>query len=154
MDQHAGLEMSLDFRVGALSSVNILESHVPENSNAILILSLTAEGRLPNAKSTTEFTHKNYFLPAAPKDTDFSDPGLKMSYDMVAEKFTVEATKAVSLYTWLTHPAGTLGFFDDNAFVLMPGEKKKVDFHLQVDQTDGKWVDDVTLSSMWDLTTA
>lgn len=154
LDQNLEFEKVLDFQVGALSSVKILESHVPENPDAILMLSLNAEGRLPNSASTTKLTHKNYFLPVAPKDTDFSDPGLNMSYDKTAGKFTVEATKAVSLYTWLTHPAGTLGFFDDNAFVLMPGEKKEIGFHLQVDETDGKWVGDVTLSSMWDLATA
>ncbi|KAH6603175.1 beta-mannosidase a [Trichoderma cornu-damae] len=53
----------------------------------------------------------------------------------------------------LTAKAGVLGFFDDNAFVLSPGEKKEVVFTLQQDTTGGRWTEQVTAESLWDLTT-
>ncbi|UKZ58241.1 hypothetical protein TrVGV298_012108 [Trichoderma virens] len=158
---NAGMPKSSTFHVGAINTTQIISTNVksdlkiPDTSDAVLIIELTAHGKLPNAASgkTTAFTHHNHFLPVWPNQAKVSDPKLKLSYNKSTKKFTVEATAGVSLYTWLTHPAGVLGFFDDNAFVLRPGEKKEVGFTLQQDTTGGKWTEQVTVESLWDLTT-
>jgi beta-mannosidase len=152
---------SIKFDVGAINTTQIISTNVasdlkiPDTSDAVLIIELTAQGQLPNAASgkTTTFTHHNHFLPVWPNQAKVSDPKLQLSYNKSTKSFTVESTTGVSLYTWLTHPAGTLGFFDDNAFVLAPGQKKEVGFTLQEDTTGGKWTEQVTVESLWDLTT-
>ncbi|KAK5996760.1 Beta-mannosidase A [Cladobotryum mycophilum] len=154
---NAGMPTSVNFNVGAINTTQVLKTNVksdlklPDRSNAVLLLTLSAEGHLPNTAQKTKFTHENHFLPVWPKDAKVSDPGLHLSYDKSSKKFTVEAKKGVALYTWLTHPAGTLGFFDDNAFVLRPGVKKEIGFTLHEDSTGGKWTGDVTAESLWDL---
>ena len=158
---NAGMALSKKFAVGAINTTKVLATNVfsdltlRDKANSILLLSLTAEGHLPNAapnSHATKFTHSNHFLPVWPNEAKIKDPGLKLSHDGKST-FTVEAPNGVALYTWLTHPAGTLGFFDDNLFVLNPGEKKHVPFNLQQDDTNGKWLDEVVVHSLWDLGT-
>ncbi|QYT06250.1 Beta-mannosidase [Trichoderma simmonsii] len=158
---NAGMAKSARFTVGAINTTQIITANVnsdlkiPDTSDAVLVIELTAHGKLPNAANskTTTFSHHNHFLPVWPNQAKVSDPKLHLSYNKSTKKFIVEATAGVSLYTWLTHPAGVLGFFDDNAFVLRPGEKKEVGFTLQQDTTGGKWTEQVTVESLWDLTT-
>lgn len=157
LEDNIGFPTTLDFTVGPIGSSKVYtktlvpDSVVPDPANSLLLLALKAEGQLPNSKTMESFTHETSFLPVAPKDAAIRNPGLRLSYDEAANKFTVEATSAVSLYTWLTHPAGTVGFFDDNAFVLLPGQKREVNFTLQQGDAVGQWRDDVVVSSLWDL---
>lgn len=155
---NAGMPKSVGFTVPAINSTRVLHTNLadlklPDSKDAILLMSLQAKGHLPNHGATTTFTHDNHFLPVWPKDAKITDPGLKLSQDNGTRGFIVEATKGVSLYTWLTHPEGVLGFFDDNAFVLLPGQKKHVGFKVQDDTSGGKWMDEVKVESLWDLTT-
>lgn len=155
---NAGMQEELDFHVAAINSTRVLRTMIDDvkladRQNAIMLLTLHSRGHLPNSETEVAFAHANHFLPVWPKDAKLRDPGLKLSYDKSTGKFTVEATEAVSLYTWLHHPSGVTGFFDDNAFVLQPGEKKEVGFTVQADETGGAWMDGVTIQSLWDLTT-
>lgn len=158
ISNNAGMPGSIDFRVPAINSTRVLQTDIadlelPDVKDAILLLSLQADSHLPNSGTRTPFTHENYFLPVWAKDTKISDPGLHLAKDVATGGFTVEATKGVSLYTWLTHPEDVVGFFSDNGFVLVPGKKKHVGFKLQEDSSGGKWKDKVTVESLWDLTT-
>jgi beta-mannosidase len=157
---NAGTPLTRDFSVGALNTTNIYGTNVKELSlpnvkDAVLVIDLIAKGRLPNAsgKSLTTFTHRNQFTPAYPKDLALKDPELKLSHDVRTGTFTVEARSAVSLYTWLDYPAGVVGYFEDNSFSLLPSEKRTLRFVVQKDETGGKWVDGVTVRSLWDQTT-
>ncbi|KAJ5105712.1 hypothetical protein NUU61_003059 [Penicillium alfredii] len=157
---NAGTPRTKSFKVGALNTTKIYDTHLSKLSlrdkkNAVLLMSLTAHGHLPNSKHSpvSTFTHHNYLTPAYPKDLDLVDPQLQLSHDVESGTFTVEAKKAVSFYTWLEHPAGVVGYFDENAFVLAPGEMRKIRFVVQKDETGGKWAHGVTVRSLWDQTT-
>lgn len=154
---NAGMPTSLDFQVEAINSTliataNISDIKLPDKEDAILMLTLTANGQLPNSEDKIEFSHENHFIPVWPKDLKLVDPGLKLTYNKGTGKFDVEATKGVALYTWLHHDDTVSGFFDDNAFMLLPGQKKEVDFKVQY-STDIDWMNSVTIQSLWDLTT-
>ncbi|KAJ6782016.1 hypothetical protein PWT90_05871 [Aphanocladium album] len=155
---NAGMPKSVNFTVPAINSTSVYKTNIadvtlPDQRDAVLLLSLQADGHLPNSNQITQFTHSDYFLPAWPKYAKFSDPGLKLSKNKSTGSFTLEATKGVALYTWLTHPEEVTGFFDDNLFVLLPGEKKHVGFKLQVGTSNNQWMDKVTVESLWDLST-
>ncbi|EGX93267.1 beta-mannosidase mndA [Cordyceps militaris CM01] len=151
-----GFPKTLNFTVDAISSTKVYHATLRgcgfgDLGNALLLLTVEAHGTLPNARLVRNLTHEVSFLPGSPKGANITDPGLHLTYDEATSKFTVEATKSVSLYTWLTHPADMVGFFDDNAFVLLPGQKREIGFTLQQDQTNGSWVHNVTVNSLWDL---
>ncbi|KAL4804336.1 glycoside hydrolase superfamily [Aspergillus unguis] len=154
---NTGTPSNLQFTVGALNttkvySTNIDDLNLPNPKDSILTLSVSSKAHLPNSNSTTTLTHNNYFTPAFPKDLEIVDPGLELSYNADTETFTVEAKTGVSLYTWLDYPAGLVGYFSDNAFVLIPGQKKEVKFLVQED-TAGlgeEWQSKVTVRSLWD----
>ncbi|KAJ5506460.1 Glycoside hydrolase superfamily [Penicillium expansum] len=157
---NAGTPLTKQFSVGALNTTsiygtNIAKLSLSDTKDAVLVIDLTAQGRLPNteSKSLTTLTHRNQFTPVFPKDLALKDPGLKLSHDAHTGTFTVEARSAVSLYTWLDYPAGVVGYFEDNSFSLLPGEKRTLRFVVQKDETKGKWVDGVTVRSLWDQTT-
>ncbi|RAK77334.1 beta-mannosidase mndA [Aspergillus fijiensis CBS 313.89] len=146
----------LPFHVGALNStrlyrMNMKQQPLPRHEDAILALELTATGCLPNTDEEVTFTHEQWFTPAFPKDLDLVDPRVRVGYDAESGKFEVEATAGVALYTWLEHPEGVVGYFEENSFVVVPGQKKIVGFVVQADETDGEWVHDVTVRSLWDL---
>ncbi|KAJ5669754.1 Beta-mannosidase A [Penicillium macrosclerotiorum] len=158
---NAGTPRSKSFTVGGLNITNVYNTNtaklsLPDKTNAVLLLSITARGRLPNSSNSTAslFTHQNQVTTVFPQSLSLVDPKLQISYDRASGTFTVEARSGVSLYTWLDYPAGVVGYFDDNSFSLVPGEKKRVHFTVQKDETGGKWVDGVTVQSLWDQTTA
>jgi beta-mannosidase len=153
---NAGAPSSTKFEVGALNTTAIYTTNVSKLSlkdpkNAILLLSIEADGHLPNSDETTTFTHENYFHPVFPKDLALVDPEIELSFDSATGKYTVEAKSGVAVYTWLDYPGGVGGHFEDNAFVLVPGQKREIGF-VEDNGTGGDWVGDVTVSSLWDLT--
>lgn len=157
---NAATPQTRHFSVRGLNTTKIYRTNVanlalPDQKNAVLVMSLISRGHLPNSGNipASTFSHRNQFTPVWPKDLALNDPQLQLSRDSKTGVFTVEAKSAVSLYTWLDYPAGTVGYFDDNAFLLVPGEKRKVRFVVQKDESDGKWVHNVTVSSLWDQTT-
>ncbi|KAL2861702.1 glycoside hydrolase superfamily [Aspergillus pseudodeflectus] len=152
---NAGTPTTLSFNVGAINttrvySTNIRDLNIPELKDSILLLSVSSQGHCPNSEDVTTFTHENYFTPVFPKDLAIVNPDLELSYDDETEIFTVEAKSGVSLYTWLDYPAGLVGYFDENAFVLIPGQRKEIEFVRQVDGKDGEWQRKVTVRSLWD----
>lgn len=152
---NAGTPTTLDFAVGAINttrvySTNINDLNLSNPKDSILVLSVSSEASLPNSNEPASLTHENHFTPAFPKDLALTDPELELSYDSESEVFTVESKSGVSLYTWLDYPAGLVGYFDHNAFVLAPGQKKEIRFIVQEDHSDGEWQREVTVRSLWD----
>ncbi|GAM42617.1 beta-mannosidase Bma2A [Talaromyces pinophilus] len=153
LEKNAGIPSSVAFEVGPLNITDILTTNIEsiaDIKDAVLVLSLSATGRLPNSNTITQFSHENFFTPVFTNEAKLVDPGLKLSYNNSTGKFTVEATKGVSLYTWLDYPSGLVGHFDENSFVLVPGQPKEVGFTAQ----EGSWSDavvkNVTVQSIWD----
>ncbi|KAL4885621.1 glycoside hydrolase superfamily [Aspergillus karnatakaensis] len=152
---NAGTPSTLEFTVGAINTTNLYSTSMhdlklADLKDAILILSLSGQGSLPNSEVVTSFSHENYFTPVFPKDLAILDAELELTYDSETEIFTVEAKSGVSLYTWLDYPAGLVGYFEENAFVLVPGQKKEVRFVVQQATSDEEWQNDVTVRSLWD----
>ncbi|KAI5296531.1 hypothetical protein KEM52_000714 [Ascosphaera acerosa] len=150
-----GQPQSVPFEVGALNTTDILTGAVPQlhdeqGQPIFLKLALRAKGRRPNSDTTTVFTHEDSFMPSSWRDIALPDPQLSLSRDAERGVLKVRATTAVSFYTWLDHPKGSLGYFSDNAFVLLPGQEKEVKFHLTSDETHGQWLQGVTVSSLYD----
>jgi beta-mannosidase len=52
----------------------------------------------------------------------------------------------------LEHGPGVLGNFGENAFWLGKGEEREIGFKVKSDETDGKWVREVTVQSLWNMT--
>ncbi|EAW06662.1 beta-mannosidase mndA [Aspergillus clavatus NRRL 1] len=152
---NAGTPESIPFSVGALNATDVYSANVadlspPDLTDSILILSLAGEGYLPNARTRSEFRHENQFTPVFPKDLALRDPKLELAYNPDTRTFTVEATAGVSLYTWLDYPAGVVGYFEQNGFVLLPGMKKEIGFVVQEGSVDEDWMRSVTVTSLWD----
>ncbi|PLB39600.1 beta-mannosidase mndA [Aspergillus candidus] len=152
---NAGTPSSVSFTAGALNTTKIYSTNVKDLSlsdrkNSILLLSLNGKGQLPNSKGVVSLDHSNHFTPVFPKDLTLVDPKVKVTFDAKTKTFTVEAQSGISLYTWLTHPESVVGYFEENAFVLIPGQKKTVGFVVQEDGTGGEWTQEVTVQSLWD----
>lgn len=162
LPNNAGTPSSATFTVGVLNTTNIYSTNVRNLSlsdprDSILILSVEASGHTPNSpsnSSTKTFTHQNHFTPVFPNELKLVDPGLSVTRKLNSTAFTVEAKSGVSLCTWLDYPPGTVGYFDENSFVLLPGQKKEVGFAVLEDTTNGGWADNVMVSSLWDQTTS
>ena len=144
---------SVAFTVGALNTTRVLKITLDNSTldfnDALLYMSVTAKGQLPNTDTTTTFTHDNFFHPFSLAEAELVDPGLVLSYDDKTMKFTVEATTGIAIWTWLDYPAGALVQFEDNGFLLLPGRKKEVGFTL-VSGTVSELVGGVTVGSLWD----
>ncbi|KAF9890230.1 hypothetical protein FE257_006142 [Aspergillus nanangensis] len=155
---NAASPASVSFNVGALNttkiySTNIRDVSLENVSNSILLLSLTAHGHLPNSNDPTTLSHQSYFTPVFLKDLALVDPKLELSRNANTNTFTVEAKSGVALYTWLDYPSGTVGYFEDNGFILVPGEKREVKFVAQDTHANGEFAKGVTVQSLWDQTT-
>ncbi|KAL4864628.1 hypothetical protein BDV12DRAFT_200957 [Aspergillus spectabilis] len=153
--ENAGTPETLPFTVGPINttnaySTNIHDLNLPDSKDSILIISVSGQGHLPNSEEVTSFTHENYFTPVFPKNLAIVNPELDVLYDAHTGVFTVEAKSGVSLYTWLDYPAGLVGYFEENAFILVPGQKKEIKFVVQQDSLDREWQREVTVSSLWD----
>jgi beta-mannosidase len=171
------------FSVGGLNSTLVASydiSHLTaaglNASNAILLANLTAVGSLPNSglpatngthptrssaqAVTTTFTHSNLFTPTPLSRAALADPGLRLRYDNSSETFVVAATKGVSVWTWLEVDETWRGssdvvvLFDNNAFVLRPGEERRLGYTLVKGGRDRAWKERVTVRSIWDNTQA
>lgn len=172
--------VSADFVVGGLNTTRVLSLDLSSSSfgcagggwdpkNAILSLSLIAIGSLPNSspanETTTIFRHDNFFHPVPLSEAKLVDPGLVLSSSSSSPscndnahqyKFTVTATTGVAVWVWLDYPAGLVGRFDDNAFLLQKGEEKEIGFKF-IDDEEGEeggklggWQKKVTVRSLWD----
>ncbi|KAF2637032.1 putative beta-mannosidase [Massarina eburnea CBS 473.64] len=148
--------ISENVTIGALNGTQILSSNVDtlladhNPTNAILAMEVTTHGKLPNSDTTQTFTHKNWFHATSLSNSSLVDPGLELSHSNETSKFTVRATKGVAAWVWLDYPSGAVLNFDANAFWLLPGEPKEVGYKVKSDTTSGRWVDGVTVRSLWD----
>ena len=149
---------SVDFAVGGLNTTLVysatLNNRILHFNNALLYMSMTATGQLPNTDTTRAFFHENFFHPASLADAKLVDPGLQLRYDGSRKSFTVEATKGIAIWTWLDYPAGAVLHFDWNGGLLLPGRPREVGYTAVSDSTNGKWVNVVTVESLYDNTLA
>lgn len=146
------------FNVGALNTTKVYQSNTADAlkgldaENAVLRLQVTARGRLPNSNATRTFNHESWFHPAPLNKARLVDPGLRLSHSGATGNFSVTATSGVAAWVFLDYPAGAVLAFDSNAFFLAPNETRQVGYKVKTDSTGGKWVDGVTVQSMWNLT--
>ncbi|KAL4922471.1 glycoside hydrolase superfamily [Aspergillus aurantiobrunneus] len=152
---NAGTPTTLPFTVGAINTTqiyntNIQDLNITNPRDSILVLSVSSQGRLPNSEEFTSLTHGNYFTAVFPKDLELVDPQLELTYNPETEIFRVEAKSGVSFYTWLDYPAGLVGYFEQNAFLLLPGRKKEIRFVVQENHSSREWQQEVTVRSLWD----
>lgn len=146
------------FEVGAINSTQILQTFTTDilsghdSTNAILRMQVEAKGRMPNSNRTQMFRHENWFTPTGLNRAQLTDPGLALSHSKTSKKFSVTAEKGVAAWVWLDYPAGAVVHFDDNGFWLLPKETRQVGYSVQSDTTDGKWVEAVTVASIWNQT--
>jgi beta-mannosidase len=114
-------------------------------------MSVTATGTPPNTNETREYKHESYFHDLSLNDVNLVDPGLKLSYSKETGNFTVRATTGVAAWVWLDIPAGTLANFNENAFWLFPTDgPREISVKVKNDTSGGKWVEKVTVRSLWD----
>lgn len=149
---------TVDFHIGAINTTRLLQTNTTQllrhhdPTNVILHMSLTAHGRLPNTEAVRTFTHENWFHPTALKTARLLDPGLSLTHSRRTRKFSVTATRGVAAWVWLDHPAGPVLNFDANAFWLAPGQTREIGYTVKKDSTGGKWVEGVTVQSLWNQT--
>jgi beta-mannosidase len=147
---------SVETRVGAINGTRIFQGNLDkvlsghDLADAMMVMEVSAQGSRPNSNTTEMFSHKNWFHADRLSNAKLVDPGLELSYDNGTAKFTVKATKAVAAWVWLDYPAGAVLNFDANAFWLLPGEERKIGYKVKSDTTGGKWVDEVSVRSLWD----
>lgn len=123
-------------------------------SNALFVANIVATGTPVNTNATRTYTHTNYFTPTPLSKAALVDPGLTVQYDRVADEFVVTASKGVSLWTWLQlslDDDSIVANFDDNAFLLRRGERRRVKYKVLSGRNEG-WQDRVTVRSIWSFT--
>jgi len=148
-----GNASTVGFEVGALNTTRVMETNIKNGSvmaNAVLVMKVSASGKLPNSDQTQNFTHENWFHATPLNAVSLQDPQIELSYDDSTAEWSV-SSKTVAPWVWLDFPAGVLGNFEENAFWLIPGETRKVGF-TEKSATDGTWKDAVTVRSLWNNT--
>ncbi|KAK3670317.1 hypothetical protein LTR78_009771 [Recurvomyces mirabilis] len=149
---------STNFKVGAINSTQVLQAFTTEAlagkdmTNAVLHMTVEAEGSLPNDNQTRTFKHENWLHPTALKNAQLVDPGLQLSYSNSTKNFTIEATSGVAAWVWLDYPAGAVVNFDSNAFWLLSNQTREVSYNVKSDTTNGGWIEGVTVQSLWNQT--
>lgn len=151
---------STAFDVGAINSTQIyatnltrmLANHEIDSTDAVLKMSVAANGSLPNTNTTTTFTQENWFAASALKTAMLQDPGLTISHSQSNDTLKVTAEKAVAAWVWIDYPAGAVVTFSQNAFWLGKGESVEVEYKVKNDTTGGDWINGVSVRSMWDQT--
>ncbi|KAJ7710527.1 glycoside hydrolase family 2 protein [Mycena rosella] len=151
-----------DFTVPTLNNSLIsralgLDSILPAGRNATdvwMLLNLTAQ---VDGKTVT---NEQYFTPVSLANAALVDPKIQLTRaaDLT---FTLSALGGVAPWTWLDHPAGTVGSFVDvttglpsNGFYLVPGIDRTVKFLLNEQLSKDKSPDpaDFVLRSLWNNT--
>ncbi|KAK3326011.1 glycoside hydrolase family 2 protein [Apodospora peruviana] len=139
--------------VGLLDNSTTTTAGKNSASNALFVASLTATGTPVNTNATRTYTHTNFWTPTPLGQAALVDPGLRVSYDSLADVFLVTAQIGVSMWTWLS--AGldddVVVNFEENGFLLLRGEVKRVKYHVLSGVAEG-WKARVTVGSIWDNT--
>ncbi|KAI9843110.1 MAG: hypothetical protein M1838_002866 [Thelocarpon superellum] len=151
---NTSMPATADVTVDALNTTKILQVNTQDlkldYANAILVLEVSVEGSLPNTQTARTFTHQNWFHAVPLREANLVDPEITLRHN--ATSFTVEAQSGVAVWTWLDNPAGVVGHFDTNAFLLLPNQPRTVGFSLQGPTTDPAWASEVTVRSLWNNT--
>lgn len=157
---------TLDFSVGGLNSTLVTTVNVTELSGnateggengargSIFVATVTARGTPVNMNATKTFTHINYWTPIPLGKAALVDPGLNVWFEAVSNTFVVEARSGISVWTWLSagpEDNDVVVNFDENGFLLLRGEQKKVRYHVLAGGREG-WRSRVTVGSIWNNT--
>ncbi|KAI1874252.1 uncharacterized protein JN550_002831 [Neoarthrinium moseri] len=148
--------------IGALNSTQVFTRNVTEDIKSAALnpkdlvarASISVSGRGPNNQETETFEHTNWWHASRLSEANLVDPELSLSYDEYSNEFTVKAVAGVSAWTWLDYPAGSVVSFSDNGFWLGKGESRIIGYTVVEDSTQGKWIDGVTVQSIWNNTLA
>ncbi|KAF7968949.1 hypothetical protein HWV62_28789 [Athelia sp. TMB] len=136
--------------VGKVNSTKVFEFNTNNISfpltDAVAILSVTANGGGKTHTHTHRFVAQSLATPALV--ANIPNPHITVTH--VGNTFTVQS-KTLAAFVWLEHPAGISGYFSDNGFWMLPGQRT-VTFTVQHDTTSGKWASGVHVSSLWTLT--
>jgi beta-mannosidase len=120
-------------------------------ADALLVLGVSASA------GGVAYKHSTVFHPATLAEAALRDPGLVLTKPRSGAgktyTFTVQATKAVAAWVWVdVATTAVQGFWSDNGFWLDKGEKREVVFTVWEDWSKGRWVEGVSVRSVWDNT--
>ncbi|KAL1742498.1 glycoside hydrolase family 2 protein [Schizophyllum fasciatum] len=152
----------VEFGVPALNYTTVLEAKGLEN---ILPAGQAKEDVWLLVNSTALIggdivTSENYFTPASLAAANLVDPGVQLAHEGDLA-FTLSAKGGVAPWTWLEHPAGSVGYFADNAtgrpsngFYLIPGIDRRLKFVLNAALSSNKKPnpEDFVVRSLWNNT--
>ncbi|KIJ51534.1 glycoside hydrolase family 2 protein [Sphaerobolus stellatus SS14] len=122
-----------------------------DSSQVFLKLESTAQTDLGTV------TNEEIFNPVPLKNAALVDPKIQITAKSNM-MFTLSAKGGVSAWTWLDHPAGTVGYFLDpatnkplNGFYLIPGEDRTVGFFQNMELSKNKKPNpkDFVVRSIW-----
>ncbi|EPQ57150.1 glycoside hydrolase family 2 protein [Gloeophyllum trabeum ATCC 11539] len=129
---------SYDFTVPSLNNTVLLSATGLSNilpagsqvNDVFLLMNLTAQA------DNRTVTNEQYFTPASLANAALVDPQIRVvGHDNYT--FELSALGGVAPWTWIDHPAGTVGYFVDtitclpsNGFYLIPGRDRTVQFML------------------------
>ncbi|KAA1472783.1 glycoside hydrolase [Dentipellis sp. KUC8613] len=152
---------------------------VPSLNNTVLYSGLSLLTILPPWKLPTDVwlllnvtaqvdgktvTNEQYFNPASLSISSLVDPKITITPGKASTgemSFTVSAAGGVGPWTWLDHPAGTVGYFVDsvtgqpsNGFYLIPGQDRTLIFKFNPALSSNKSPnpDDFVVRSLWNNT--
>ncbi|KAI0776636.1 glycoside hydrolase [Trametes elegans] len=150
------------FGVGALNSTVVHQAQgfqniLPQGANASdawLRLNLTAQA------DGQSVTHEHQFVPVSLADANLVDPDIRVTpgADLT---FTLSAQGGVAPFTWMDHPAGTVGYFVDaasgkplNGFYLVPGQDRTLRFvqSAALSKVEDPPAADFVVRSLWNNT--
>ncbi|KAL0576527.1 hypothetical protein V5O48_005447 [Marasmius crinis-equi] len=149
---------------------------VPSLGNAVILEELGLDVILPEGKNETEVwmlvnvtaevggknvTNENWFTPTSLANATLKDPQIEVTRNDNLT-FVLSAKGGVAPWTWIEHPAGTVGTFVDpatnvlsNGFYLIPGIDRTLKFVLNpsVSKVQDPNPADFVVRSLWNSTT-
>ncbi|KAF7377988.1 Glycoside hydrolase family 2 protein [Mycena sanguinolenta] len=153
--------------VGAVNSTQVAELHYPNLNSALAGSGVNATDALlqlsvSGTTGSTTYTHNAVFHPATLAQAALRDPGLVLEAPAAPKSnsapgstytWTVSAPTAAAAFVWLDVSTNAItGYWNANGFWMKQGESRSVVFTVWEDWSNGKWVDGVTVRSVWDNT--
>ncbi|KAJ7244378.1 glycoside hydrolase family 2 protein [Mycena haematopus] len=148
-------------RVGALDYPSLsgaLAGSGVDATDALLQLSVSVSAEA----GRTTYTHSAVFHPATLAQAALRDPGLVLKTPKTPTSnsaargtytWTVSAPTAVAAFVWLDVSTNAVtGYWSENGFWLKKGESRSVVFTVWEDWSGGRWVEGVSVRSVWDNT--
>jgi beta-mannosidase len=152
---------AVQVNVGAINTTRVFSGNTHDilttlglaGADVVLAMDVAVQGTPPNSNRTQAFTHRNWFHPVSLSQANLVDPRIMITYEKDSYKFVLEATNGVAAWVWIDYPAGAVVTFEKNGFWLGKGAKQRIGFDVKSDNTGGKWIEGVTVRSLWDNTT-